>query len=598
MKISGLKASALALSIASAFAAQAADDRYIIQVENNSKGIVKALAKKIGGEVHVDADGFIAATFAGKDLAQVKGLLNNPHVKLVEEDAVRKPMALYNDDVGNPNRTQVTPYAYYQSQADQLAYQGGMKVCVIDSGLDRSNTDFNWVGITGDNDSGTGNWDEAGGAHGTHVAGTIGAADNDTGVIGMAPGIDMHIIKVFNADGWGYSSDLAQATQLCSDAGANIINMSLGGGSPSNTESYAMENFVAAGGLVVAAAGNNGSNVRSFPAGYPSVMMVGANDADNNIADFSQFPDCGKGNSMDESRCVEVTAGGVNTLSTYPAQAAAFADINADDVAYAASGMEIKGIATGNTYHMGLGNAVDSGANGQICVIDRGEIAFYDKASNCQASGGIGAIVINNVDGMLYGTLGDNYANIAIPVVGADLADRDALINANVATVIVGDSDYGYMNGTSMATPAVSGLAALVWSHYPECSGEGIRNALRMTAEDSGDAGHDVYFGYGIVKAKAAYDYIAANGCPVAEAPEFTLSVITGKQRGSKYVDLSWTGTASEIIHIYRNNQRVDAIYNDGDYRDSFSTKGKATFTYKVCEYDTGTCSNEVDVKL
>ena len=62
---------------------------------------------------------------------------------------------------------QITPYAVYQSEADQLTFQAsaGMKVCVIDSGLDRSNTDFVWGNITGDNDSGTGNWDEHGGPH-------------------------------------------------------------------------------------------------------------------------------------------------------------------------------------------------------------------------------------------------------------------------------------------------------------------------------------------------------------------------------------------------------------------------------------------------
>lgn len=266
------------------------------------------------------------------------------------------------DDSGNPMTQQVTPYAVYQSQANQVAFNAsaGMKVCIIDSGLDASNTDFEWHNISGDNDSGTGNWDENGGPHGTHVAGTIGAADNNVGVIGMAPGVDMHIIKVFNDDGWGYSSDLVHAADLCSAAGANIISMSLGGGGANATESNAFQSFVDAGGLVVAAAGNGGNNVRSYPAGYPSVMMIGANDADNKIADFSQFPGCttGRGKQMktDETICVEVTAGGVDTLSTYPADGADFAS----------SAMENPGNVTGNTYYMGTAEAIDSGANGNV----------------------------------------------------------------------------------------------------------------------------------------------------------------------------------------------------------------------------------------
>ena len=64
-----------------------------------------------------------------------------------------------------------------------------------------------------------------------------------------------------------------------------------------------------------------------------------------------------------------------------------------------------------------------------------------------------------------------------------------------------------------MATPAVAGVAALVWSNFPSCNGTEIRNALKATAQDAGASGKDVYFGYGIVKAKAAYDYLTANGC-------------------------------------------------------------------------------------
>ena len=87
-------------------------------------------------------------------------------------------MSLFNNDVGDAMQQQITPYAVYQSQVDQVTFDAnaGMKVCVIDSGLDSSNPDFIWGNITGDNDSGTGNWFDNGGPHGTHVAGTIGAA--------------------------------------------------------------------------------------------------------------------------------------------------------------------------------------------------------------------------------------------------------------------------------------------------------------------------------------------------------------------------------------------------------------------------------------
>ena len=92
----------------------------------------------------------------------------------------------------------------------------------------------------------------------------------------------------------------------------------------------------------------------------------------------------------------------------------------------------------------------------------------------------------------------NNQVEIAAPGVGVNSTWRDG--------------GYKSISGTSMATPHVSGVAALVWSHYPQCSNVQIRNALNKTAVDKGSAGRDVNFGFGIINAKAAYDYLAA-GC-------------------------------------------------------------------------------------
>ena len=96
---------------------------------------------------------------------------------------------------------------------------------------------------------------------------------------------------------------------------------------------------------------------------------------------------------------------------------------------------------------------------------------------------------------------------------GAALEDRSALLSSTTIDIAIGTSDYGFMSGTSMATPAVSGIAALVWSNHPECTGTEIRDALKATAQDQGASGHDVYFGHGIVKAADADAYLMANGC-------------------------------------------------------------------------------------
>ena len=606
MRLSKIAGAIIALTVSVSTTATADDNRYIIQVDNSNKGVVKALANKLGAKIHVDGNGFISATFAGKDLSQVKGLMHNPHIKLVEADQRRQLMSAYSDDAGNPMVQQITPYAVYQSQANQVVFNAsaGMKVCIIDSGLDAGNGDFEWNNISGDNDSGTGNWNENGGPHGTHVAGTIGAADNNIGVIGMAPGVDMHIIKVFNDDGWGYSSDLAQAANLCSAAGANIISMSLGGGGANSTESNAFQSFVDAGGLVVAAAGNDGNNVRSYPAGYPSVMMIGANDADNNIADFSQFPSCtsGRGKKLktDETICVEVTAGGVDTLSTYPAGMATASNMSVDGAAYASSAMENAGAIAGGTYYMGTAEATDNGANGNICLIDRGVISFHDKVANCESSGGLGAIIINNEAGMLYGTLGDTNAT-TIPAIGAAFEDRAAILAAANISIDIGTSDYGFMSGTSMATPAVSGIAALVWSNHNECTGNEIRDALKATAMDSGAAGNDAYFGYGIVKAAAADAYLTANSCAGdggggEPGGDFTLSANGYKSKGVKKVDLSFSGAAGSNVELYRDGNKIATTSASSTYTDTITGKGGGSYSYKACDEGTSTCAAEQTV--
>ncbi|MFT4926018.1 MAG: serine protease, partial [Phenylobacterium sp.] len=428
--------------------------------------------------------------------------------------------------VGNPNSQQIIPYAIPQAQGDQLTLQSGMKVCVIDSGLDRSNPDFLWSSITGDNNSGTGNWDDGGGPHGTHVAGTIAAANNTTGVIGMAPGVPLHIVKVFNADGWGYSSDLSAAAQQCITAGANIITMSLGGAEANSLEEAAFDTFTTNGGLVLASAGNDGDNSRSFPAGYKSVMMVGANDENNTIAGFSQYPSCTSNSEVDDGYCVEVTAGGVDTMSTYPSLTALTTAGAADEAATwgtatatvgTASDMDV--IAMENTgsvsaavYYFGSGLTTNASANGKICIIDRGTNTFHEKAKNCEDSGGIGAVIVNNYYEALNGTLGETNTT-TIPVIGASLTDRSTWLSATNVTIDSVTSLYGTMSGTSMATPAVAGAAALVWSNHQSCTGTQIRDALKASAEEQGQVGKDDYYGYGIVKAKAASDYITTNGC-------------------------------------------------------------------------------------
>jgi len=118
------------------------------------------------------------------------------------------------------------------------------------------------------------------------------------------------------------------------------------------------------------------------------------------------------------------------------------------------------------------------------------------------------------VPGELFGTLGETATSI--PSVGATQADGEIMKVqlGQTAYVAVTATNYDYYNGTSMATPHVAGVAALVWSKYPNtCSGAQLRASLTKSAQDLGPVGRDDEFGYGLVQAKAAFDRIGSLGC-------------------------------------------------------------------------------------
>jgi serine protease len=78
---------------------------------------------------------------------------------------------------------------------------------------------------------------------------------------------------------------------------------------------------------------------------------------------------------------------------------------------------------------------------------------------------------------------------------------------------------YAAWNGTSMATPHVAGVAALVWSHFPGWTNGQLRTAMQQSALDRGDPGRDATYGYGIVQARAALELLCGAGCPAPPPP-------------------------------------------------------------------------------
>jgi subtilisin family serine protease len=444
--------------------------------------------------------------------AELKELRKSKHIESVEEDVIRRPFATTSPSTGTPYLTgQLVPYGIKMVQADQLsdANVGNRKICIIDSGVDRAHEDIvgNSANMTGEYDSGTGWWYTDENHHGTHVAGTIAALNNSgKGVVGVNPNgkVKIHIVKVFNAAGWAYSSTLAAAANKCGAAGANIISMSLGGPTQNTTEKRAFDALAAKGVLSIAAAGNDGNTAISYPAGYASVMMVGAVDENRAWASFSQY------NSK-----VEIAAPGVAVLSSVPTNSGTAPALTVGGVAYAPGAMDGSPVksATAALADFGIGDKTTTTVSGKVCLIARGTVDFATKVMNCQNSGGVGAVVYNNVAGGFGGTMGTTVSTI--PSVTASDVEGTSLKTklGQSATVAVTPTSYAYFDGTSMATPHVSAVAALVWSYFPSCTGAQIRSSLTKSAIDLGTAGRDVKFGYGLVQALAAKNRIGSLGC-------------------------------------------------------------------------------------
>ncbi|ATB40161.1 protease [Cystobacter fuscus] len=113
--------------------------------------------------------------------------------------------------------------------------------------------------------------------HGTHVAGTIAqATNNGVGVAGVAFEATLMPVKVLNHFGSGTSADIADAIRFAADNGAQVINMSLGGGGYSQVMADAVAYARKKGVTVVAAAGNAGRPRVEFPAAYPGAVAVAA----------------------------------------------------------------------------------------------------------------------------------------------------------------------------------------------------------------------------------------------------------------------------------------------------------------------------------
>jgi subtilisin family serine protease len=421
----------------------------------------------------------------------------------------------------------------------QLGITGrGVKVGVIDTGVDYDNADLGGSGVAASNSQAFPNarvvtgWDFVGDAfnadstsaafnltmtpdafpddcagHGTHVAGIIGANGLVTGV---APDVRIGAYRVFGCAGSTTADVMIAAMERALHDGMDVVNMSIGSSFtwPQYPTALAANRLVRKGVVVVASIGNSGAS-GLYSAGSPGLGkdVIGVASFDNThdyLPYFTASPD---------DRPFGYNAA---TGAPPPPTSGTFALARTGTSTSAADGCA----------------ALPAGSlSGQVALIRRGTCSFYVKASNAAAAGASAVVLYNNVAGALGATVAGTPA-IAIPVVGISRADG-LLLNGRLAAgavsltwasgptstksetggLISSFSSYGLspdldlkpdlgapggsiystfplelgghasLSGTSMASPHVAGAVALLLQARPHTEAREVRGILQNSAD-------------------------------------------------------------------------------------------------------------------
>jgi len=553
----------------------------LVKKELSTKGI----SIKQGYTFDTVLNGF-AATVKANDL---KKLLTVNGVTLVEPDTTVYAME-------DPKTTATTTSSDLIKEDDQLeaamntslSFLGierlwneglkgeGIKVAVLDTGIDKHHPEFAGIFKGGKNfipnsstytrnrtaddvsetlpserPAGTPEFNANGSSfytsHGTHVAGTIAAIGaNEYGISGIAPEVDLYAYRVLGAYGSGSTSGIIAAIEEAVVQEMDIINLSLGGGANTETDSgsFAINNAMMAGTIGVLATGNSGPDRGTL--GTPASARLGI----------------GVGNSTNPETMhngkINVTVGSYNLSKQLQLMGTTFGENVATQLQGNFDLVAVPGNGTPANY-AGLD------VEGKVVLVSRGEIAFVDKIAAAKANGAVGMLIHNFAGGTNApnesGTfLGDSFA--FIPTFDVSQTDGDAIRAAlagtagtisfgnfgseNTAGDEVNDSSsrgpstpnfdikpdvtapgtnimssiamykedfpdvsydeaYDRYTGTSMATPHIAGIAALVQQANPDWSAFDVKVALSNTAKVLDTEEYDVFSqGAGRVDAYAA----------------------------------------------------------------------------------------------
>jgi PKD repeat protein len=408
------------------------------------------------------------------------------------------------------------------------------------------------------------------------VAGTIGAIDNGSGVVGVAPGARLWAVKVLNSQGSGLSSWVIAGIDwvAANAATVEVANMSLGGGGYSQAEYDAIQGAVNAGVAFAVSAGNSDANASNYsPASFNNVMTVSAladfngdpgglagstcrTDQDDTLADFSNW-----------GPAVDIAAPGVCILSTLPIERGGTGTYSGTSMAsphvtgalaiLASSSNPNNSTDVFNLYNQvksagNLNYTDDSGDGIKEPLLDVSNNTLFNPVL-IPGGGGGGTNQPPTAD-FTYTTSGltANFTSTS--------SDLDGII-------VSWNWNFGTKSSSSAQNPSYTYATSGTYS-------------VRLTVSDDDGA-----------TASVTKSVTVSSG----GGGGITLSVTAYRVSTAKYADLVWNGATSANVDVYRNGSRITTTPNDGAYSDGPLGKGLSA-TYKVCQAGTSICSNSVTV--
>ncbi|MDH3300269.1 MAG: S8 family serine peptidase [Acidimicrobiia bacterium] len=582
------------LTTSIADAAPPAGERYIVVFKDDVDVdvAVPAVAKAHGltvGHVYRHA-------LKGMSVTAPEGRLNalerNPNVAYVEVDDVVQ-LAAHAIPTGIRRINATTNSNLDIDGTDD--YRVDVDVAVIDTGVDFQHPDLNVAGgvdctLTSgggppwarqnycSSTEGTGGDDDH--YHGTHVAGTVGALDNDFGVVGVAPGARIWAVKVLNSSGSGYESGIVAGIDWITARGdIEVANMSLGGIGHSQAEYDAIQGAVDTGVAFAVAAGNNDADADGYsPARFDNVLTVSAladfdglpgalgsptcrADQDDTLADFSNW-------GLD----VDIAAPGVCILSTYPLEQGSYGTISGTSMAspHAAGALALLASINPPSTASAVYDLYDR-------LVDDGNFDWTDDSGDTKHEPLLD-LTGYNAARIPAGGAADNPPTVSIssPVDGASFGSNTPISFAGTAS----DNEDGNISAGLSWTSDLDGLIG---------GGAGFEATLS-------DGTHTVTASVTDSGGNTSSDSVTVTVTVSSPGGSISLSASGYKIKGNKYVDLTWAGASSVNVEIYRNGSPYATTANDGLYTAQSLGKGGGSDSFRVCEAGTTNCSNTVTV--